>query len=462
MAIVFNVSGAGSTRPFCTARHQIRSIPGSRLTTTELEKYRRLPWSLAHIFLNNFFYTWTFGGSIFLLFLDELGLPKDQIGILLSFFPFMGLLALGFGSLVAKWGRKRVFLLGYGIRKPVMASLLFLPWILAYFNRNTALVFLFLVILTVAILRAIAETGFLPWFQEFVPNAVRGKYAAVNNIIYTISSIIALTVASWVIGESMGISGYMLLIGAGAAIGLVGVILMLPVPGGKPIPGKVSSRVHLTNLLMALQDSNFRYYMGGMASFIIGSVALASFLPLFIKEEFSIPAQTIVTLEIASMIGGALASIIGGVSADKIGSRPVMIPGLVLTIFLPIGWIVFSDILGNIPSISNTIILISFSLLYFLYGAFATTASIGAGRLLYNDVIPVEKSTAYTSIYYAWAGLIGGLSPILAGKFLNYLSTWQVHIGFITLDGFRLLFIFSIFGFISAYFFYRLVRPDAN
>ncbi len=75
----------------------------------DLEKYRALPWSFAHVALNNFFYTWTFGGSVFLLFLSQLGLPKDQIGILLSLFPFAGLLAL----LPDRWwragGAKRCF-----------------------------------------------------------------------------------------------------------------------------------------------------------------------------------------------------------------------------------------------------------------------------------------------------------------------------------------------------------------
>ena len=55
--------------------------------------------------------------------LAELGLPKQQIGFLLSLFPFCGLLALGFAPTAARFGRKRVYVVCYGIRKPVMGLL---------------------------------------------------------------------------------------------------------------------------------------------------------------------------------------------------------------------------------------------------------------------------------------------------------------------------------------------------
>jgi hypothetical protein len=78
-------------------------------TTSDREKIKALPWNLVHGVLTNIFYLWTFGGSVFLLFLSELGLPKGQIGILLSLFPFSGLVALGFAPVAARLGWKRVF-----------------------------------------------------------------------------------------------------------------------------------------------------------------------------------------------------------------------------------------------------------------------------------------------------------------------------------------------------------------
>src|SRR5664279_3113347 len=76
----------------------------------EEEKLRGLPWQLAGNALNSVFAYLTVFGSVFLLFLHELGLPKAQIGMLLSLLPFAGLLALGFAPVATRLGRRRVFL----------------------------------------------------------------------------------------------------------------------------------------------------------------------------------------------------------------------------------------------------------------------------------------------------------------------------------------------------------------
>lgn len=86
--------------------------------------------------LNTIFCLWTFAGSVFVLFLSELGLPKAHIGVVLSLFPFCGLLALGFAPLAVRLGRKRVFLACFGARKCVMAGLLLLPLITNSFGRG--------------------------------------------------------------------------------------------------------------------------------------------------------------------------------------------------------------------------------------------------------------------------------------------------------------------------------------
>ena len=68
---------------------------------TQYEKLRAIPWSLAYDLANTFFVQLTFFGSVFILFLDELGLNESQIGVLLSILPFLSLLSLFITSPVA-------------------------------------------------------------------------------------------------------------------------------------------------------------------------------------------------------------------------------------------------------------------------------------------------------------------------------------------------------------------------
>ena len=84
---------------------------------TDVEKIRKLPWLAAGDVLNTAFVSLTFAGSVFILFLDELGLDTIQIGILLSLIPFANIVAPFIAPIVTRFGYKRIYVTFWGIRK---------------------------------------------------------------------------------------------------------------------------------------------------------------------------------------------------------------------------------------------------------------------------------------------------------------------------------------------------------
>lgn len=415
-------------------------------------KIRSLPWHLAHGALTNIFFLWTFGGSVFLLFLSELGLPKGQIGIVLSFFPFSGLLALVFAPYATRIGRKRVFLACYGSRYFVIINLLFLPWILARMGQTAGIVFVFGVMLGVAVLRALGETAYYPWSQEFIPNSVRGRYGAIFGATGTFASAAALLVAGSVLGSGTGLARYLWLIGIGTAIGVIGILTMRWVPGGAPDRAGEAAGSHFAHMAEALRNPNLSAYLKGMGGIMLGSVLLTSFLPLYLKEQIGLPTGTVVIMDTVVMVGGALSSILWGWAADRVGSRPILMSALGIGLLLPVGWVLLPR------QISNPVIWCG--LLYFVYGVIANGSSIGAGRLLFNGVIPPEKSTSYTAIYYAWMGLTGGIAPLLAGGILSFSARMQARIGMVVFDGHSILFILALVLMLYGLVQYGHVAPD--
>lgn len=385
-----------------------------------------------------------------MLFLNEVGLPKAQIGLLLSLFPFCGLLALGLAPVASRLGRKRVYLFGFGIRKFVMAGLLFLPAVMAVGGRTVGLIFLGVIISIFALLRAIAETGYYPWFQEFVPNQHRGKYMGTSALLGMIASVLAVLVAGWVIGNGTGLPRFLILIGAGCVFGLLGVVAMIWVPGGRPLREQVPAGVHLRNMAEALRDRNLLLYLGGLGAVIMGIMFLTSFLPLFVKEQLGVSAGTVVMLDTAVMVGGGLSSILWGWVADRVGSRPVLLPAIALCLIVPLGWLL-------LPRHTPQVIIWCI----FLYGTFGIAnggIAVATIRLLFNGVVPAEKNTAYTAIYYAWAGITGGLAPLLAGGILS--SGWHAHLGSLALDSYTLLFALCLFFLAIGWMLYCRVAPD--
>jgi Na+/melibiose symporter-like transporter len=419
---------------------------------TEQEQIRAIPWVLAANALNALFVFWTFGGSVFLLFLDALGLPKGQIGVVLSLFPFCGVLALGFAPVAKRWGWKHVFLLGYGIRKFVMALLLLLPWIMTAYGSGIALAFLFAVIIVFALLRALAETAFLPWTQEFTPQRLWGRIGGINTVLCTLATGVALWLARQIIDHGVGLARFQVLLGAGCAIGLLGVIFMVKVPGGRAQADPKVSSEHGANLVQALRDRNFVAFLWGSGCVMVGNMLFISFLPLYVKDRMGVTSGTVVMLDIMVMVGGALAGLLLGRATDRVGSRPVLMPAAVLTLLIPLGWLLLPRQIPQAVAWCAT--------LYLLYGVASSGMSIAASRLLFNGVIPAEHSTAYTAIYYAWMGVTGGIAPLLAGALLSVGGTWQTRVGTLAIDSHSLLFLLAFLLLAAGWWLYGRVRPD--
>jgi len=189
--------------------------------------------------------------------------------------------------------------------------------------------------------------------------------------------------------------------------------------------------------------------MGGVT---IGTVLLVSFLPLYAKEQLGLSPGTIVRLDAVVMVGGALSSLIWGWLADRFGSRPVLMPSLALSLVIPAAWLLLPR---HVPHAAAWC-----AVLYFAYGVASNGIVIGSGRLLFNGVVPPEKNTAYTAIYYAWLGVTGGVAPLMAGGLLSVSARWQTRLGPLSVDGYSLLFLLALVLLAVGGWQYGRVRPD--
>ena len=199
---------------------------------SDAEAVRRLPWYYAHNGANNLFSVLTWFGPVFVLFLNELGLPKTRIGFLLSLLPFAGVVALFIAPAVARAGLKRVFLACWGLRKLVTAGLLLTPWVAARSSPDGAFLYVLGLMVLFALLRAVAETAWVPWAQEIVPAAVRGRVHGINNVVGLLCNSTALLCASWILGRGTGLDRFLYLIAAGVGFGVLCVLFGAAVPGG--------------------------------------------------------------------------------------------------------------------------------------------------------------------------------------------------------------------------------------
>ena len=378
---------------------------------TTAEKIRRLPWTLAADATNSVFCTLTVFGSVFTLFLDELGLPKRQIGLILSLFPFCGLIAPFIAPWTARVGVKRTFLVFFGARKFVVALLLLTPWALSVYGPRGAFLYVAGVVLGFAICRAIAETAWFPWGQEVVPASIRGKFSALNMMVTTVCAAAAVWSASYVIGGSKSLTRFMILIAVGVVFGLVSVVCYARVPGGAPAKASGGRPDHFRMMREAAADRGFMLFLVGSALVSLATLPLGAFLPLYVKEQIGLTQAVVVKLQIWSMLGGVLTAYLWGWAADRFGSKPVMLTGLYLMVLLPVAWMLTPRASPLSAPVAGG--------LYFLGGVIGYGWTIGWSRHLYVSMVPEAKKTQYMALFYAWIGVVGGAGPLLAGRLLD-------------------------------------------
>lgn len=430
-----------------TARPE--ATPSDELTT--VAKLSSLPWVVASNAANTFFVQFTFFGTVFVLFMDELGFSKTDIGFVLSFTPFAGLVALFVAPQVARYGYKRTFLTFWVLRKFFAALLLLTPWVVA---RDPQLAFFFVAGVTAlfALTRAVAETGRLPWMQELVPTSVQGKFTATNNVFATLLGIVSVAVAGYVLGWYTGLTGYMLLLAAGVGFGLLSAWLMSRAVGGRPLHQVDAEQRQSRDLTAALGDQNFRRYLIGAGLIVIATTPLNSFIPLYMQEVIGIGKANVVFLQTGTLLGSLLTSFLWGWAADRYGSQPIMLSGLLLKILLAALLLALPVLpVDHVPAALGIVA---------IGGVAEMGWAIGSVRLLFVGVVPPEKKSDYMALYFAVIGVVGGLSQMFSGRILDISQSLLPAVPDSVINPFLPLFVIAIACPAVSLFILRRIKTD--
>ena len=421
---------------------------------TNAEKISKLPWSIFANAANSVFVQFTFFGSVFVLFLNALGLEKAQIGLLLSFFPYTGLIALFIAPLVAQFGYKRTYLFFFGLRKFVTIALLLTPIVASSFGPQATFIYVGVIVFAFAFCRSTAEVGFFPWVQEYVPNALRGKYSALNTMFASSTAFFAVLIAGLVIENSTGLSGFMTLIGIGIGFGLISVWAASHVPGGAPIKDRAMREGVFKNWRVALRDRDFVVYVIGAGLVILATAPLTSFIYLYLKEEIGISEGNVIFIQTGILLGGLASTYVWGWTADRYGSRPIMLTGILFLTLIPICWMM-------IPRGASWTLYIAIGLAC-MQGISNMGWFIGSRRTLFVSVVPSDRKSLYMALYYAAIGVIGGTSQLLGGQLVQLSEELSGQLLFIPLSPYTGLFLLAFILPIASFLLLRTVRSDSS
>jgi len=403
---------------------------------TTAEKFRRLPYVMAFDALNSIFCQLTVFGSVFVLFLSGLGMDKARIGFLLSLIPFASTGAILLAPLAARIGVKPIFLGFWAARNAFVAGMLLTPWLAGQWGLEGAFLYLTCMMAGFALCRAFGEAANSQWRLEIIPHQFRGRFGAMDNIVMTAATVVAVFLAGLAIKHAQSTGGYLWVMGVGTAIGFASVLLASLLPTGAHMAGGKGFRWHVRRVATVVRDRNFLLYMTGLSLVGFGTAPLGVFIPLYQKELLGIDPATVVLLQNSAMIGGLLSSYLWGWAADRFGSKPVLLTGLALLIVPPVGWLA-------IPAGSAWTIPAAVAIL-FIGGMASIGYGLGAGRQLYVTIVPYRRRTHYMSVFVAWGGAASGLAQLLAGQAMGLARGVSGQVLGVTVSPYTFLFLFSI------------------
>jgi len=132
------------------------------------------------------------------------------------------------------------------------------------------------------------------------------------------------------------------------------------------------------------------------------------------KEEVGLAAGRVVLIEIAFYAGGMTTGYLWGWAADRFGAKPVMISSVGVMVFLPV---LMCAIGKDTPHAVPAGVAVAS-----LWGVASAGWGLSLFRHLYVSVMPADRKTQYTAVFYAWIGVVGGCGPLVAGAALDALA----------------------------------------
>jgi MFS family permease len=391
---------------------------------------------------NSAFAICTFGGGLFPLYLKELGLSPERIGLVIGSIPFMQVLALLSMPLIERLGYRRSYLMFYGSRKLTILALILAPWVLQTFGNRGLYVFVVACVLLFGMQRSLGETAFYPWIKDVVPDAIRGRAQGTAQQFGTLAAALGLVLAGALVEhhDALGLDrfggfqvGYFMF----AGIGLVGIAASTRMAGGHAVQRHPECRPYVHRLLESARDRRFLKFLLG-AGVLQGSQALvAAFLALYSRDILDIANGRIVQLSIGTMLGGAVSARFWGHTADRRGSRGVLTKTLSIMAFLPALWL----LLPLLPPFGR---LAGVALSYFVFGGVFAGAMVASLRLMYNNIVPGAKKGEYLALRYAVVGIVAGTMPALAGQSVGVFADFSQTLFGLPLNPFSPLFLILI------------------
>jgi len=263
----------------------------------------------------------------------------------------------------------------------------------------------------------IAVSPWLSWMADLIPEQKRGAFWGKRQGIATLSFLLALAGAGWVLDRfpEGNLTGFGIVFAVATLFGCADILLhsLVPEPTLMPIE---RSTPPLQRILAPLRDRNFRRFTAAMAFWGFGIAMIGQFGNIYLKQVFHMPYSQISIIQIAASGGSILASFIAASLMDRMGARVYVSLMALLAPLFSFAWllIVPDARLFGLPQ-PAVIMCISNAL------AGGVIAGVIISQLNLAAVLtPVNGRTMAMAVHWSIVGVVSAAGPLLGGWIMDH------------------------------------------
>lgn len=387
-----------------------------------IEVKETFPPGSSNVFYFQFFNTISFScivGLPIVLFFKELGASATILGVVASLAPFLIILQIPASRHVEVVGYRRFALNGWLIRNVFSFGLVIAAILPPSIDSVSRMFVSFFFLLGYNISRGISTCAFMPWISQLIPDSVRGRFLATDQMMGSISSLVTVLASSWWLAHHPGVLGFGFIFLIASICGLISLYYLKKIPD-VPVPAESKSREPIPwKELMS-----HRPFVKILSMNVVFLVALAGgglFWVPMLRDQFHKDSSYILNVMAISSTFAILVQYLSIRLIDKAGSKPALSFGMIMAGLHFALWGCAASQIIPLNLYSLFFIQITAALSFPLFNL--------ANTRLVMATVPVMARSHYFAVFSVVANLTLGFFPWIWGIGVDSLKGWDSLLG---------------------------------
>ena len=416
---------------------------------------QQMPAGIGNAYAFQVFNTVSFSivlGMPMILFFKHLGASVTILGIVIALPALLNILQIPAAPLVDKVGYRAFVLRGWTTRCFIILGMGVVAFLPSKIDRTTRIGLMLFLLFAYNASRGFSVCGFLPWITQLIPESLRGRYLARDQMSNALALLGTMAGTALFVKHAEGTMAFGWMFVVGFLGGMASLWFLARMPD-VPVPEQSRSKGPVPWKAMVLHPPFYRLLVYNIVILIALSGSGVCWVPL-LRDVHGFEDWHFLAMMALYSAGAALTLWGFGALADRVGSKPLLgASGIIIVAhFILWGAIAAGVVAPTLP----VIVILQMS------SALGVALLTLPNTRLLMAVAPEMGRSHFFALFSVVTSLTAGIFPILWGLVVDSLAGWRIRTGVIEWNQFSICYALVIVTYLIAHIYWaRLLEPKA-